>query len=126
VQLPRTIELEPDARLALGQIIGIMTDQAMSGAVARWDVERLMELELRLGLLPGSTGIDDHDDDASDTVILGIDDAALLLDGMAFTEVASADLPWIEMVRWTSDFVTSELRSHWTQSEWLQLSADSG
>jgi hypothetical protein len=43
---------------------------------------------------------------------------------MAFTEVASADLPWIEMVRWTSDFVTSELRSHWTQSEWLQLSAD--
>ena len=126
MQLPRSIELEPDARLALGQIIGIMTDQAMSGAVARWDVERLMELELRLGLLPGSTGIDDVGDDGSNTVILGIDDAALLLDGMAFTEVASADLPWIEMVRWTSDFVTSELRSHWTQSEWLQLSADPG
>jgi hypothetical protein len=128
VQLPRTIELEPDARLALGQIIGIMADQAMSGAVARWDVERLMELELRLGLLPGSTGVEDLGHDSSDTlaVILGIDDAALLLDGMAFTEVASADLPWIEMVRWTSDFVTSELRSHWTQSEWLQLSADWG
>jgi hypothetical protein len=126
VQLPRSIELEPDARLALGQIIGIMADQAMSGAVARWDIERLMELELRLGLLPGGTGIEDPADDASATVILGIDDAALLLDGMAFTEVASADLPWIEMVRWTSDFVTSELRSHWTQSEWLQLSADSG
>jgi hypothetical protein len=126
VQLPRSIELEPDARLALGQIIGIMTDQAMSGAVARWDVERLMELELRLGLLPGGTGIEDVGDDGSTTVILGIDDAALLLDGMAFTEVASADLPWIEMVRWTSDFVTSELRSHWTQSEWLQLSADPG
>ena len=124
--LPREIELEPDARLALGQIIGIMTDQAMSGAIARWDVERLMELELRLGLLPGSTGIDHRGDDTSETVILGIDDAALLLDGMAFTEVASADLPWIEMVRWTSDFVTSELRSHWTQTEWLQLSADSG
>jgi hypothetical protein len=124
VQLPRSIELEPDARLALGQIIGIMADQAMSGAVARWDLERLMELELRLGLLPGGTGLED----ASDTtpVVLGIDDAALLLDGMAFTEVASADLPWIEMVRWTSDFVTSELRSHWTQSEWLQLSADWG
>ena len=53
MRLPRSIELEPDARLALGQIIGIMADQAMSGAVARWDVERLMELELRLGLLPG-------------------------------------------------------------------------
>lgn len=123
MRLPRSIELEPDARLALGQIIGIMTDQAMSGAVARWDVERLIELEVRLGLLPGSTGIDVHGDDASDTVILGIDDAALLLDGMAFTEVASADLPWIEMVRWTSDFVTGELRRHWTQSEWLELSA---
>ena len=126
MQLPRSIELEPDARLALGQILGIMADQAMSGAVARWDVERLMELELRLGLLHGGTGIEDLGDDGSDAVILGIDDAALLLDGMAFTEVASADLPWIEMVRWTSDFVTSELRSHWTQTEWLQLSADSG
>ena len=126
MQLPRSIELEPDARLALGQILGIMADQAMSGAVARWDVERLMELELRLGLLHGGTGIEDLGDDGSDAVILGIDDAALLLDGMAFTEVASADLPWIEMVRWTSDFVTSELRSHWTQSEWLQLSNDWG
>jgi hypothetical protein len=124
--LPKEIELEPDARLALGQILAIMADQAMSGAVARWDLERLMELELRLGLLPGCTGIEDPSDDASDTVILGIDDAALLLDGMAFTEVESADLPWIEMVRWTSDFVTSELRRHWTQSEWLQLSADWG
>ena len=126
MQLPRSIELEPDARLALGQIIGIMADQAMSGAVARWDVERLMELELRLGLLPGGTSIEPHAEETSEAVILGIDDAALLLDGMAVTEVASADLPWIEMVRWTSDFVTSELRSHWTQSEWLQLSADPG
>lgn len=124
MHLPRSIELEPDARLALGQIIGIMADQAMSGAVARWDVERLMELELRLGLLHGGTGIEDLGDDGSDAVILGIDDAALLLDGMAFTEVASADLPWIEMVRWTSDFVTSELRSQWTQAEWLALTAD--
>jgi hypothetical protein len=122
MRLPREIEFDQDARLALGQIIGIMADQAMSGAVARWDLERLMELELRLGLLPGGTSLEDASD--TTTVMLGIDDAALLLDGMAFTEVASADLPWIEMVRWTSDFVTSELRSHWTQSEWLQLSAD--
>jgi hypothetical protein len=128
VHLPRSVELEPEARLALGQIIGIMADQAMSGAVARWDIERLMELELRLGLLPGSTDLEDLGDGASATmtVTLGIDDAALLLDGMAFTEVASAHLPWIEMVRWTSDFVTRELRRHWTPSEWLQLTADSG
>ena len=128
MQLPRSIELEPDARLALGQIIGIMTDQVMSGSVTRWDLERLMELELRLGLVPGGLGVEDLADATSETLTLtlGIDDAALLLDGMAFTEVASADLPWIEMVRWTSDFVTTELRSHWTHAEWLQLSADAG
>ena len=122
MRLPRAIELEPDARLALGQILGIMTDQAMSGAATRWDVERLMEIEVRLGVVQGAVDVDD----TSSTVTLGIDDAALLLDGMAFTEVASADLPWIEMVRWTSDFVTGELRRHWTQAEWLELAADPG
>ncbi|MGE5210564.1 MAG: hypothetical protein ACM3MM_04825, partial [Acidobacteriota bacterium] len=104
-----------------GQILGIMSDQVMSGAVDRWSVERLMEIELRLGVVPGSSDIDLVDGDV--TVTLGIDDAALLLDGMAFTEIASADLPWIDMVRWTSDFVTSELRRHWTEAEWLTLSA---
>ncbi len=122
MRLPRAIDLEPDARLALGQIVGIMTDQAMSGAAVRWDVERLMELEVRLGVVGGAVDVDD----TSDIVTLGIDDAALLLDGMAFTEVASADLPWIEMVRWTSDFVTGELRRYWTQAEWLELTADPG
>jgi hypothetical protein len=122
VLLPKEIELESDARLALGQILAIMSDQAMSGEAPRWDVERLMEIEARLGVVAGAGDVDE----APAIVILGIDDAALLLDGMAFTEVASADLPWIEMVRWTSDFVTSELRRHWTQSEWLQLSADWG
>jgi hypothetical protein len=29
------------------------------------------------------------------------------------------DLPFIEMVRWTSDFITAELRSHWTEEQWL-------
>jgi hypothetical protein len=120
MRLPRAIELEPDARLALGQILGIMSDQAMSGDATRWDLERLMEIEARLGVVPGGCGVGEE----SATVTLGIDDAALLLDGMAFTEFASADLPWIEMVRWTSDFVTSELRSHWTEAEWLGAVAD--
>lgn len=119
--LPKQIELEPDARMALGQILGIMSDQAMSGEPTRWEIERLMEVEARLGVVPGAFGIDHLDDSA--TVTLGIDDAALLLDGMAFTEVASADLPWIDMVRWTADFVTSELRSHWSESEWMELSS---
>jgi hypothetical protein len=120
--LPREIELEPDARLALGQILGIMSDQAMSGEPTRWDVERLMEIEARLGVVAGAFEFDQQAAETA-TVTLGIDDAALLLDGMAFTEVASADLPWIDMVRWTADFVTGELRSHWSESEWMELSA---
>ena len=123
VHLPREIELEPDARMALGTILGIMSDQAMSGATTRWDVERILELEIRLGVAPGLVAADQLDE--MPAVTLGIDDAALLLDGMAFTEVASADLPWIDMVRWTSDFVTAELRSHWTESEWLEMTAGS-
>ena len=122
MHLPRAIELEPDARMALGQILGIMSDQAMSGAATHWDVERLLELEMRLGVVPGIVEADRLDEVPA--VTLGIDDAALLLDGMAFTEIASADLPWIDMVRWTSDFVTAELRSHWTDAEWLAMSAD--
>ena len=123
MHLPRAIELEPDARMALGTILGIMSDQAMSGATARWDVEHLLELEMRLGVAPGLVATDRLDE--MSTVTLGIDDAALLLDGMAFTEVASADLPWFDMVRWTSDFVTAELRSHWTEVEWLEMTAGS-
>jgi hypothetical protein len=107
--------------MALAQILGIMSDQVMAGTVGRWDVERLMEIELRLGVVPGAEDIPGDRTDA--TVTLGIDDAALLLDGLAFTEIASADLPWVDMVRWTSDFVTRELRRHWTDDEWLTLSA---
>ena len=51
------------------------------------------------------------------------DDAALLLDGMAFTEMASVEFPWFDMVRWTADFITTELRQHWTDDEWRTLSA---
>ena len=118
---PREIGLEPDARLALGQILGIMSDHAMSGEPTRWDIERLMEVEARLGIVAGAIEFDQAAHTA--TVTLGIDDAALLLDGMAFTEIASADLPWIDMVRWTSDFITGELRSHWSEAEWMELSA---
>jgi hypothetical protein len=119
MRLPREFELEPDARLALGQIVAIMSDQAMSAAASRWDMERLLELEVRLGVVPGASERDELVPMTS--VTIGIDDAALLLDGLAFTEIASADLPWIEMVRWTADFVTAELRSHWTEAEWRDL-----
>lgn len=45
MRLPREFELEADARMALAQILGIMTDQAMSGDPTRWDVGRLMEVD---------------------------------------------------------------------------------
>jgi hypothetical protein len=112
--------------MALGQILGIMSDQVMSGEPTPCDLERLIELEMRLGIAPGLEVQWLEKAAAGDTldVMLGIDDAALLLEGMAFTEIASADLPWIDMVRWTSDFVTGELRRHWTEAEWMQLAAE--
>ena len=106
---PRKVVLEPDAVSALFEILGIMTDQLMEGnMVNRWDAETVVGLQLRLsGLRDG------------EPVEIGIDDAALLLDGMAFTEVMSVDFPFFEMVQWTSDFVTAELRSHWSEDLWL-------
>ena len=122
MRLPRQFELEADARMALAQILGIMSDQAMSGDAARFDLERLLEVEARLGIV---AGVDDAGRGSPEPapVTIGIDDAALLLDGMAYTELASADLPWIDMVRWTSDFVSTELRRHWTDDEWLSIAA---
>jgi hypothetical protein len=124
--LPRTLSLGPEARMALRQIVGIMSDQVMAGDPTPWNIERLIELDLRLGDTHDGFGIGGLGDESADEpleVTLGIDDAALLLDGMAFTEMASSDLPWVDMVRWTSDFVTSQLRSHWTDAEWMELAA---
>ena len=104
--------LEHDAVLALSQILGIMIDQLFDGGdVNGWDSEKIVDLESRL-MAPGE----------EEGVMLGIDDVALLLQGMAFTEVMSQDLPWIDSVRWVTDFVTEELRQHWTEDEWRGLS----
>ena len=112
---PREIVFEPGAVTALTEILGIMADQIMGEAQStRWEMTRLVELEARL-LQPAE----------GDPVTIGIDDAALLLDGMAFTEVMSVEFPWFEMVQWTSDFVTAELRQHWTEDEWRDFSARS-
>jgi len=105
---PRLVVLEQDAVLALSQILGIMLDDLFDGADSKgWNSERILDLEARL-MAPAK----------EEGVMLGIDDAALLLQGMAFTEVMSQDLPWIESVRWVTDFITEELRQHWTEDEW--------
>ena len=113
VQQPRDIVFEPEAITALTEILGIMADQIMGETSnSRWEITRIAELEARLmSPAPG------------DPVTIGIDDAALLLDGMAFTEVMSIEFPWFEMVQWTSDFVTAELRQHWSEDEWRDFSA---
>ena len=110
---PRRITLEDDAISALSQIIGIMTDQIWTAdGAAEWDLELLADLD---GKLSEATG--------GGVVELGIDDVALLLQGMAFTEIMSMELPWFDMVQWTSDFITTELRQHWTEDEWRQFAS---
>ena len=118
---PRLIPLSQDAIAALMEICGIMGDQLwstdMTEALSQgWDLERVMAIEYLLQ--SGEPGPDPE----TSMVTLDITDAALLLEGMAFTEVASAELPWVEMVRWTADFVTAELRQHWPEEMWRQLS----
>ena len=108
---PRLVLLEQDAVLALSQILGIMLDDLFNGTDSSgWNSERILDLEARL-MAPAE----------EEGVLLGIDDAALLLQGMAFTEVMSQDLPWIESVRWVTDFITEELRQHWTEDEWRKF-----
>jgi hypothetical protein len=110
---PRRVILEHDAVLALSQILGIMLDQLFDGENSNgWNSERIIDLEARL-MAPGE----------EEGVLLGIDDVALLLHGMAFTEVMSEHLPWIDSVRWVTDFVTEELRKHWSDQEWLTFTS---
>lgn len=110
---PREISLDKEAIASLAQIVGIMTDQVqLAERHTRWNVEHLIDLDERLFA---------HED--GQPIVLGIDDVALLLEGMAFTEIMSVELPWFDMVQWTSDFITSELRQHWTQEQWEQFAA---
>jgi hypothetical protein len=122
----KRVELSIEAGAALRQILGIMTDQLMLDEPGwGWDFERLLELDARLE----TAWPDDQwqtTSGAGAVIALDIEDAALLLDGMAYTEVASADLPWVEMVRWTSDFVTAELRQHWSDEEWSAFHTSTG
>lgn len=106
---PRIIQLDREATLALSQILGIMLDQLFELEITQgWNTEHVIDLDARL--VESLEG---------ESITLGINDAALLLQGMAFTELMSADLPWFETVQWVTDFVTSELRRHWTDQEWL-------
>ena len=108
---PRSVVLEHEAVIALTQILGIMLDQMFDvESRAVLEVEDVIDLEARLS-----------EPAEGSPITLGIDDVALLLQGMAFTEVMSEDLPWIDTVRWVTDFVTAELRQYWTEDEWREF-----
>jgi|GEM_PF-164215 len=108
---PRAVTLDREAILALAQILGIMLDRLFDGDDTNgWNSEHIIDLEARLTAPIEENG-----------VLIGIDDAALLLHGMAYTEVMSEHLPWIDSVRWVADFVTQELRQYWTEDEWQRF-----
>lgn len=130
---PRDVMLPAEAASSIDQILGIVLDSFMGGSsnahvgAFGWgfDVERVVELEQRLRDVWSVEELSRGEGDER-SIELSMEDVALILHGMAFTEVMSADLPWIDMVRWTSDFVTTQLRAPWTEDEWEAFGSTGG
>ncbi len=111
----RTLHLPIEAGAAIRETLGILDDHAQSE-----DHMRAVLLEQRVW--------DTWDREEWDAMAgperpiqLEIEDAAMILQGLAFTEVMSVDLPWFAMVQWTVDFVTEQLRPSWTDDEWREF-----
>jgi hypothetical protein len=140
MSLEQTMKLDRAGAGALITILGIVLDNVQEaeaeGYRSRWNVEHVLDLdtrfhhvwpeltESRMGFGPGDA--DDSADGGVREMQLHIEDAELLLAGMAFTEMASTDLPFFEMVQWTSEFVASELRQLWTDDIWRSRAGLSG
>ncbi|MEM7342198.1 MAG: hypothetical protein AAF467_26395 [Actinomycetota bacterium] len=109
--------LSADAAGALLQLLGIIHDNGVSVDVARTaTIETMIHSTWPLDELGRPVGPDRE-------LELEIEDVAALFDGLAYTEMMSVDLPWFEMVRWSVDFMTAELRPLWTDDEWARLGA---
>lgn len=130
---PRDVMLPAEAASSIDQILGIVLDSFMGGSPTAhvgafgwgFDVEQVVDLEQRLRDVWNAEELSCGEGDER-PIELSMEDVALILHGMAFTEVMSADLPWIDMVRWTSDFVTTQLRAPWTEDEWEAFGAIGG
>ena len=130
---PRQVSLPAEAASSIDQILGIVLDSFMGGSASShvgafgwgFDLECVVDLEQRLHDVWSPEELSRGDGDERQ-MELSMEDVALILQGMAFTEVMSADLPWIDMVRWTSDFVTTQLRAPWTDEEWEAFGAIGG
>lgn len=113
--LPRRGELPIEAVGSLLEVVGIMVDHDVDT-----DHERLSELEHRLrhSWEPEEwAALRGPDKD----IELEIEDAAILLHGLAVTEMMSAEFPWFELLQWVTEFVTANLRERWTDDEWRSL-----
>lgn len=115
--LTRRVTLSVEAAATLLQIIGIMDDNGVGALPGR---TLTLEALLR-STWPGEELERLEGEDR--TVDLELEDAALLLEGLAYTEAMSTELPWFDMVQWTVDFVTEHLRSPWTDEEWRTYSS---
>ncbi len=127
----QVMQLDRAGAGALVTILGIVLDNIQTaeaeGYRSNWNVEHVLDLDTRfhhvwpeltdslMGFGGGDPGADDRRE-----MELHIEDAELLLAGMAFTEMASTDLPFFEMVQWTSEFVASELRQLWSDDVWRE------
>lgn len=116
---PRSVMLSIEAASALRQIIGIMGDHGWTGATA----EDAMRGELLDAKLIYAWSAEEWQDMAGEerAVELELEDMGMLLGGLSFTEVMSSELPWIDMVRWSVDFIAAELRPNWSDEEWALL-----
>lgn len=127
----RTMELDGAGAGALVTILGIVIDNIQEaqaeGYRPSWNVEHVIDLDARFhdswpelaGLWSGMA-TDTELAGESRTIDLHIEDAELLLAGMAFTEMASTELPFFEMVQWTSEFIAAELRQLWPDDLWRE------
>lgn len=136
---PQVMALDRDAASALRTILGIMSDQLVmfggedTGWGPRsWRLDDIVRLDARIeeawpdeswGMTEADpTGATDRHLPPKDFA-LHIEEAELILAGMAFTEMASAEFPWADMVRWTSDFIATEIRSLWSDEIWRSRAA---
>lgn len=113
--LRRTITLPIEAGAALRETLGILDDHHEAEDPYR-------SASLNFKLLEAWSEEEWTTLSADDRAIeFEIEDASLILQGLAFTEMMSAELPWSDMIRATVDFIVAELRPRWTEEEWDRL-----
>lgn len=110
-QMIRTLMMPAEGIIALQTITGILDDHEVpiDPVVADRLSRTLHEAT------PFSTGAEGEELG----VELTIQEADVLLRGLAFTEAMSVELPWYDMVVHTVQFVGDALVELWTDAEWL-------